>query len=505
MYDSNFLLNKLREASIGDEKKIVAELDDGSVISYEGLFGNAEKIASMLMDQGLQTDDRVVVQVDKSIYAVELYLGVVLAGGIFIPLNTAYTESELDYFLSDATPSILICDPKIESKLALIAKQSGVKKVFTLASDSSGSFMELAYKQSPGFEGVARSKDDIASIIYTSGTTGRSKGAMLTHNNLASNASTLVDYWRFDKNDILIHSLPIFHVHGLFVAINVTLMVGSSMIFHNKFNVEEILADMQRATVLMGVPTFYVRLLELDGLNPESTQSMRLFVSGSAPMLADTHIEWQERTGHYIIERYGMSETNMNTSNPYDGDRIAGTVGYPLPNVDVIVTDQNTGKELETGEVGSVEVRGPNVFKGYWKMPEKTAEEIRDSGFFITGDLGSFDERGYLTIVGRSKDLVISGGYNIYPKELELLIDEIEGVNESAVIGLPDADFGEKVAAIIVRQSDATITDEDILNYINPKLARFKQPRDIFFVDELPRNTMGKVQKNALRETYQNS
>ncbi len=505
MYDSNFLLNKLREASIGDEKKIVAELDDGSVISYEGLFGNAEKIASMLMDQGLQTDDRVVVQVDKSIYAVELYLGVVLAGGIFIPLNTAYTESELDYFLSDATPSILICDPKIESKLALIAKQSGVKKVFTLASDSSGSLMELAYKQSPGFEGVARSKDDIASIIYTSGTTGRSKGAMLTHNNLASNASTLVDYWRFDKNDILIHSLPIFHVHGLFVAINVTLMVGSSMIFHNKFNVEEILADMQRATVLMGVPTFYVRLLELDGLNPESTQSMRLFVSGSAPMLADTHIEWQERTGHYIIERYGMSETNMNTSNPYDGDRIAGTVGYPLPNVDVIVTDQNTGKELETGEVGSVEVRGPNVFKGYWKMPEKTAEEIRDSGFFITGDLGSFDERGYLTIVGRSKDLVISGGYNIYPKELELLIDEIEGVNESAVIGLPDADFGEKVAAIIVRQSDATITDEDILNYINPKLARFKQPRDIFFVDELPRNTMGKVQKNALRETYQNS
>ena len=505
MYDSNFLLNKLREASIGDEKKIVAELDDGSVISYEGLFGNAENIASMLMDQGLQTDDRVVVQVDKSIYAVELYLGVVLAGGIFIPLNTAYTESELDYFLSDATPSILICDPKIESKLTSIAKQSGVKKVFTLASDSSGSLMELAYKQSPGFEGVARSKDDIASIIYTSGTTGRSKGAMLTHNNLASNASTLVDYWRFDKNDILIHSLPIFHVHGLFVAINVTLMAGSSMIFHNKFNVEEILADMQRATVLMGVPTFYVRLLELDGLNPESTQSMRLFVSGSAPMLADTHIEWQERTGHYIIERYGMSETNMNTSNPYDGDRIAGTVGYPLPNVDVIITDQNTGKELETGEVGSVEVRGPNVFKGYWKMPEKTAEEIRDSGFFITGDLGSFDERGYLTIVGRSKDLVISGGYNIYPKELELLIDEIEGVNESAVIGLPDADFGEKVAAIIVRQSDATITDEDILNYINPKLARFKQPRNIFFVDELPRNTMGKVQKNALRETYQNS
>jgi len=505
MYDSNFLLKKLRESSVGNDLSVVAELDDGTKVTYGELFKSAEKIALMLLNNGLKTDDRVVVQVEKSIYAVELYLGVVLAGGIFIPLNTAYTESELDYFLSDATPSILICDPKAESKLTSIAEKTGVKAVFTLDQEGNGSLLPLVEKEEAGFQGIERSSDDLASIIYTSGTTGRSKGAMLTHNNLASNASTLVDYWRFEKKDILIHSLPIFHVHGLFVAINVTLTVGSSMIFHNKFNVEEILDNMPRATVLMGVPTFYVRLLELEGLNPESTKNMRLFVSGSAPMLADTHIEWHQRTGHNIIERYGMSETNMNTSNPYDGDRIAGTVGYPLPNVDVIITDQNTGEELKTGEVGSVEVRGPNVFKGYWKMPEKTAEEVRESGFFITGDLGSFDERGYLTIVGRSKDLVISGGYNIYPKELELLIDEIDGVNESAVIGLPDADFGEKVAAVIVKHENSNISDQDVLDYINPKLARFKQPRDIFFVDELPRNTMGKVQKNSLRDIYQNT
>jgi len=505
MYDSNFLLNKLRESSVSNEANIFAELDDGSSISYGDLFSNAEKIASVLIKHGLKADDRVLVQVDKSIYAVELYLGVVLAGGIFIPLNTAYTENELDYFLSDATPSILVCDTKLESSLSAIADKTGVKHLFTLAQDGAGSLMPLVEQQDPGFTGVTRSANDLASIIYTSGTTGRSKGAMLTHNNLASNAITLVDYWRFNNQDILIHSLPIFHVHGLYVAINVTLIVGSSMIFHNKFDVEEIIADIPRATVLMGVPTFYVRLLEQESLNPTLTKDMRLFVSGSAPMLADTHIEWQQRTGHYIIERYGMSETNMNTSNPYDGDRIAGTVGFPLPNVDVIITDENTGEPLKTGEVGAVEVRGPNVFKGYWKMPEKTAEEIRESGYFITGDLGSFDDRGYLTIAGRSKDLVISGGYNIYPKELELLIDEIDGVNESAVIGLPDSDFGEKVAAVIVKHEGSNITDHDIKDYINPKLARFKQPKDIFFVDELPRNTMGKVQKNSLRDHYQNS
>ncbi|MCL4114262.1 UNVERIFIED_CONTAM: hypothetical protein GTU68_038139 [Idotea baltica] len=456
----------------------------------------------MLVKQGLQADERVVVQVSKSIVAVELYLGVILAGGIFIPLNTAYTASELEYFLSDATPSILVCDPKTENLLSPIAQKENVKSLLTLAQDGSGSLMELADKEEAGFLGVARSKDDLASIIYTSGTTGRSKGAMLSHGNLHSNATTLAKIWKFEKNDKLIHSLPIFHVHGLFVAINITLLVGSTMIFHNSFNADEILNDMDRASVLMGVPTFYVRLLEQDELSQSRTQNMRLFVSGSAPMLVETHKQWKDKTGHSIIERYGMSETNMNTSNPYDGDRRAGTVGFPLPNVEVIVTEVSTGKPLATGEVGSIEVRGPNVFKGYWKMPEKTAEELRESGFFITGDLGSYDEDGYLSIVGRSKDLVISGGYNIYPKELELIIDEIEGVNESAVIGLPDTDFGERVAAIVVKTTDAQISSQDIMECIQPKLARFKQPKDIYFIDELPRNTMGKVQKNSLRETY---
>jgi len=503
MYDSNFLLKQLREASIGSEADIFAVLDNDSVVSYSELFTKAEKIAAMLVRQGLKPDDRVVVQVDKSIFAVELYLGVILAGGIFIPLNTAYTVLELEYFISDATPSILICDLKKESQLSPVAQQAGVKQILTLNQDGSGNLTDLANKESAGFSGVTRSANDLASIIYTSGTTGRSKGAMLSHENLSSNATTLADYWKFEKNDKLIHSLPIFHVHGLFVAINITLLVGSSMIFHHKFEADVILEDMSRATVLMGVPTFYVRLLELDALNTQSTKNMRLFVSGSAPMLEDTHKQWEAKTGHAIIERYGMSETNMNTSNPYDGDRRAGTVGYPLPNIEVLVTDVSTGKSLAIGEVGSIEVRGPNVFKGYWEMPEKTAEELRDSGFFITGDLGSFDKRGYLSIVGRSKDLVISGGYNIYPKELELIIDQIEGVKESAVIGLPDSDFGEKVVAVIVKKADSEINSQDVLDYIQPKLARFKQPKSIFFVDELPRNTMGKVQKNSLRETYQ--
>ena len=503
MYKSNFLLKQLRKASIGNDFDIVAELDDGTTVTYSEFFNKVEKIAAMLVKLGLKPDERVVVQVNKSITAVELYLGVVLAGGIFIPLNTAYTASELEYFLSDATPTILVCDPEKEHLLEPIATQEKVKHLLTLSQEGTGSLMELVNNESTGFAGVARSIDDLASIIYTSGTTGRSKGAMLSHGNLSSNAATLTEVWRFKKHDKLIHSLPIFHVHGLFVAINVTLMVGSSMIFHNNFDVDEILQDMKQATVLMGVPTFYVRLLEQSGLSIFASQNMRLFISGSAPMLAETHKHWNHKTGHSIIERYGMSETNMNTSNPYDGDRRAGTVGFPLPNIEVIITDDSTGVSLATGEVGSIEVRGPNVFKGYWKMPEKTAEELRNSGFFITGDLGSFDEDGYLSIVGRSKDLVISGGYNIYPKELELLIDEIEGVNESAVIGLPDPDFGERVVAVIVKKLNADINSQDILDYIQPKLAKFKQPKIIYFIDELPRNTMGKVQKNSLRETYQ--
>lgn len=504
MYDSNFLLNKLRKASIGNEQAVFAKLDDDSNVTYGELFSNAEKIASLLAKEGLQANERVVVQVEKSIQAVELYLGVMLAGGIFIPLNTAYTSEELSYFLSDSTPTFVVCDPKKLNILEPLAVQIGALKTFSLDQDGDGSLMEAADKESIGFKGVARSDNDLSSIIYTSGTTGRSKGAMLTGSNLSSNASTLLDYWKFTTKDILIHSLPIFHVHGLFVAINITLMTGSKLIFHKKFDVDSILSDMTNATVLMGVPTFYVRLLQTEGLNKSVTSNMRLFVSGSAPMLEETHKQWQEKTGHTIIERYGMSETNMNTSNPYDGDRKAGTVGFPLPDVEVIVADPESGEPLKTGEVGSVEIRGPNVFLGYWNKPDKTAEEIRKNGFFISGDLGVYDENGYLSIVGRSKDLVISGGYNIYPKELELLIDDIEGVNESAVIGLPDKDFGEKVAAVIVKDNTVLINENFILKQLESKLARFKQPRHVIFVDELPRNTMGKVQKNSLREDYQN-
>ena len=505
MYDANHLLKQLRQASIGNDQTTFVELDNGSSVTYSELYEKVEKVASMLCSAGLQPDDRVMVQIDKSIQAIELYLGVIMAGGIFIPLNTAYTATEVEYFLSDATPAVLVCDPVKLPVLEPIAKSLEVKICLTLAADGSGTLSEKATQETPGFSVVPRAKNDLASIIYTSGTTGRSKGAMLSHSNISTNAITLADYWKFTSNDVLIHSLPIFHVHGLFVAINVTLIAGSSMLFHQKFDVNQILSDMSRATVLMGVPTFYVRLLELESLNKDATKNMRLFVSGSAPMLEETHKSWNAKTGHSIIERYGMSETNMNTSNPYDGERRAGTVGYPLPGIEVIVADPETGTPVKTGEVGSVEVRGPNVFKGYWKMPEKTAEEFRENGFFITGDLGCYDEQGYLSIVGRSKDLVISGGYNIYPKELELIIDEIDGVKESAVIGLPHADFGECIVAVIVKKDGADLHKEDIVKELESKVARFKQPRHVFFVDELPRNTMGKVQKNSLRETYKDS
>ncbi|MEQ9690419.1 MAG: AMP-binding protein, partial [Bauldia litoralis] len=342
--------------------------------------------------------------------------------------------------------------------------------------------------------------DDLAAILYTSGTTGRSKGAMLSHENLTSNARTLVEAWRFTGDDVLIHALPVFHTHGLFVATNTILFAGASMIFQSRFDAGDVLAAMPRATCLMGVPTFYVRLLQQPGLTRDATAHMRLFVSGSAPLLADTHAAWRERTGHAILERYGMTETNMNTSNPYDGERIAGTVGPPLPGVALRVTDPETAAPLADGEIGMIEVRGPNVFSGYWRMPEKTLAEFRDDGYFITGDLGRIDAQGYVSIVGRGKDLVISGGFNVYPKEVETAIDELTGVVESAVIGLPHPDFGEAVTAVVVLQEGADLTEADICAPLAANLARYKQPKRVIFVDELPRNTMGKVQKNLLRD-----
>ncbi|MDU6670440.1 MAG: malonyl-CoA synthase, partial [Bradyrhizobium sp.] len=374
--------------------------------------------------------------------------------------------------------------------------------VDTLDASGKGSLTEAADKAATAFTTVPRGADDLAAILYTSGTTGRSKGAMLSHDNLASNSLTLIDYWRFTKDDVLIHALPIYHTHGLFVASNVTLFARASMIFLPKLDPDLIINLMARATVLMGVPTFYTRLLQNPRLNKETTSHMRLFISGSAPLLADTHREWFARTGHAVLERYGMTETNMNTSNPYDGERVPGAVGFPLPGVSVRVTDPETGKELARDEIGMIEVKGPNVFKGYWRMPEKTKSEFRPDGFFITGDLGKIDTQGYVHIVGRGKDLVISGGFNVYPKEIESEIDAMPGVVESAVIGVPHADFGEGVTAVVVRHPGADVNEASVLKGLDGRLAKFKMPKRVFVVDELPRNTMGKVQKNVLRDQY---
>jgi malonyl-CoA/methylmalonyl-CoA synthetase len=460
-------------------------------ITYRALFDGAERTASALVSQGLKPGDRVAVQVEKSIEAIQLYLGTVLAGGIFLPLNTAYTASELEYFLGDATPRIVVCDPARKDEIVPLSAAT----CMTLAGDGTGTLID-ALPAEPGFTAIPRKEDDLAAILYTSGTTGRSKGAMLSHGNLASNSDMLRDYWQFTNADVLIHALPIFHTHGLFVATNVALFSGASTIFLPKFDPEAILTALPRATALMGVPTFYTRLLQDDRLTPDLAANMRLFISGSAPMLVDTHEKWLARTGHRVLERYGMTETNMSTSNPYDGERRMGTVGLPLPGVELRIKDD--GKEVATGEIGVIELRGPNVFQGYWQMPEKTAEELKDDGWFITGDLATRDDDGYVTIVGRAKDLIISGGFNVYPKEVEEVIDDLPGVVESAVIGVPHPDFGEGVVAVVVGDTTADAVGAALTD----RLAKFKLPKQIFVVPELPRNTMGKVQKKALREEH---
>jgi malonyl-CoA/methylmalonyl-CoA synthetase len=486
---------------LADPGRLAIETHDGAKISYGDLIARAGQMANVLVARGVKPGDRVAVQVEKSVANIVLYLGTVRAGAVYLPLNTAYTLNELDYFIGDAEPSLVVCDPSKAEGLAPIAAKVKAK-VETLGPDGNGSLTEAADKASREFATVLRAGDDLAAILYTSGTTGRSKGAMLTHDNLASNSLSLVDYWRFTDKDVLIHALPIYHTHGLFVATNVTLFCRASMIFLPKLDPDLIIKLMARATVLMGVPTFYTRLLQNAALSKETTKSMRLFISGSAPLLAETHREWSARTGHAVLERYGMTETNMNTSNPYDGERVPGAVGFPLPGVSVRVTEPETGKELPREEIGMIEVKGPNVFKGYWRMPEKTKSEFRPDGFFITGDLGKIDARGYVHILGRGKDLVISGGFNVYPKEIESEIDAMPGVVESAVIGVPHADFGEGVTAVLVRQPGASIDEAAVLKGLEGRLAKFKMPKRVFVVDELPRNTMGKVQKNVLRETY---
>jgi len=486
---------------IEDPARLAIETVDGQRISYEELIVRAGQMANVLIDRGVKTGDRVAAQTEKSIPGLVLYLAVVRAGAVYLPLNTAYTLNELEYFITDAEPSLVVCDPSKADGIGAIASKVGAK-VETLGADGRGSLTDAASKTATEFETVARANDDLAAILYTSGTTGRSKGAMLTHDNLASNSLSLVDYWRFSANDVLIHALPIYHTHGLFVASNVTLFARASMIFLPKFDPETIIKLMARATVLMGVPTFYTRLLQSPALTKDSTRHMRLFISGSAPLLADTHREWFARTGHAVLERYGMTETNMNTSNPYDGDRVPGAVGHPLPGVSVRVTDPDTGEQLGRERIGMIEVKGPNVFKGYWRMPEKTKAEFRDDGFFITGDIGKIDAKGYVHILGRGKDLVISGGFNVYPKEIESEIDAMPGVVESAVIGVPHADFGEGVTAVVVCQKGAKVDESSVLKALEGRLAKFKMPKRVMVVDELPRNAMGKVQKNILRDAY---
>lgn len=490
----NHLIDALRDGSRENPDRIFAHLPDGRALPFSAFFEGAERIAAALQTRGLAPGDRVAAQTAKSMEALQLYVGTIIAGGVYLPLNTGYTAAELTHFLTDAVPTIVVCDPSAAEEIRALTKAD----VLTLDAAGTGTLSEAAAEETGQVTPVDRGESDLAAILYTSGTTGKPKGAMLSQGNLASNSKTLADLWRFTSDDILIHALPVFHTHGLFVATNVALMSGASILFHSGFDAAAVLKDMPRATALMGVPTFYTRLLHMDGL-AEAARNMRLFVSGSAPLLAETHDRWAEVTGHRILERYGMTETNMNTSNPYDGERRAGTVGFPLPGVDLRLTD-GKGAVVADGAPGIVEVRGANVFQGYWNLPEKTAEELLPDGFFVTGDIGRVDEDGYLHIIGRAKDLIISGGFNVYPKEVEVLIDACNGVTESAVIGVPHPDFGEAVVAVVVPQGD--VTPEAIADAIAPKIARYKHPKQIFLVEALPRNAMGKVQKNLLRTEY---
>ncbi|SDB99297.1 malonyl-CoA/methylmalonyl-CoA synthetase [Sphingomonas sp. YR710] len=472
------------------------------IISYADAADQSGRIANLLIAQGVAPGDRVAVQVEKSVEMILLYLACVRAGAALLPLNTAYTLTELEYFLGDAEPAMIVCGPEREAGVKALADKLGLPAPMTLDSDGLGTLSARAGGLAPDFTDVARGPDDLAAILYTSGTTGRSKGAMLTHENLASNARTLRDYWRFTAQDVLLHALPVFHSHGLFVAINTTLVAGSSMIFLPRFDADDVFRLLPQATTMMGVPTFYTRMVGDPRLTREAAAHIRLFVSGSAPLLAETHRQFLAMTGHAILERYGMTETNMNTSNPYDGERRPGTVGFPLPGIQARICDPDGGAPCPDGTIGMIEVKGPNVFTGYWRMPEKTAAEFRSDGFFITGDLGIIDADGYVSIVGRGKDLVISGGYNIYPIEIESEIDAIDGVAESAVIGVPHPDLGEAVVAVVVRAPGTNIDGEAIIAALDGRLARFKQPRRVIFVDELPRNTMAKVQKQRLREEH---
>jgi len=479
-------------------------LPDGGVVSYSKLEKESARCAGLLVSLGVKEGDRVAVQVRKSPQALFLYLGCLRAGAVYLPMNDAYQRHEIEYFLGDATPRVFVCRPQVRPLADELAQKAGVAGVIELDDDGGGELAAAAGAQPDFFETRMRANDDLAAILYTSGTTGRSKGAMLSHRNLAANAEVLHRYWGFRTGDVLLHMLPIFHVHGLFVATHCTLMNGSPMLFEPRFDVKRALELIPRATVFMGVPTYYVRLLADPGFTRERCAGMRLFVSGSAPLLLETFTEFRQRIGHTILERYGMTEGNMFISNPYDGERRGGTVGFPLPSVSARIVDEEN-RSLPDDEIGQIQVKGENVFRGYWRMPEKTREEFTQDGYFKTGDMGKRDRDGYFTIVGRSKDVVITGGLNVYPKEIEEIIDAMPGVVESAVIGVPHPDFGEAVVAVIVRQdgeAGKALTEAGVIGQLKGTLANFKVPKRVFFVSDLPRNSMGKVQKKVLREQY---
>ena len=485
-------------AAPSDLDRIFLRPSNGA-LSFRQTFALSAQLAHVLAAHGVKPGDRVAVQAEKSATALILYLACLRIGAVYLPLNTGYTPGELAYFIQDAAPRLFVCSDK--NRQTIEAALPGIE-ILTISDDGgSGSLVTEASVAPQTFPDAPVGMNDLASILYTSGTTGRSKGAMLSHGNLHSNAQSLIQAWAFSQADVLLHALPIFHIHGLFVATNVSLLSAASILLLPKFDPDAVFQALPEATVMMGVPTFYTRLLKDDRLNRDITKHMRLFVSGSAPLLAETHREWEQRTGHALLERYGMTETNMNTSNPYRGARIPGSVGLPLPGVELRIADSD-GNPVASGEIGMIEIRGPNVFQGYWNMPEKTAAEFRKDGFFITGDLGMIGPDGYVRIVGRGKDLIITGGLNVYPSEVESLLDAIPGVEEAAVVGLPHEDFGEGVTAFLVTKPGAQLTETGVLEALRDRLARFKQPKRVIFVKQLPRNTMGKVQKSALREEY---
>jgi len=482
----------------------IEDADNGGLYSWRDLDRGTAMIANLLGSLALPEGSRVAVQTEKSVEALMLYLGVLRAGLVYLPLNTAYQAAEIEYFVGNAEPAVFVCSGRNFAWVSKIAFRAGTQHVFTLDDDRTGSLLQRAAVQRDVQVPARRQASDLAAILYTSGTTGRSKGAMLSHGNLLANALTLKDYWGWVPGDVLIHALPIFHVHGLFVASHGALLNGSRMIWFPKFDPRRVVARLPDATVFMGVPTLYVRLLAETGLTREACRTMRLFISGSAPLLIETFNAFRERTGHTILERYGMSETVMLSSNPCraeDGERRGGTVGFPLPGVGLRVSGDK-GQPLPAGEIGGIEVTGPNVFKGYWRMPEKTADEFTTDLWFKTGDVGRIDADGYVTIVGRSKDLIISGGYNVYPAEVEGTLNEMAGVAESAVIGVPHADFGEAVVAVVVARPGAGLDGAALIGELKSQIANFKVPKRVFVVDELPRNAMGKVQKNVLREQH---